>query len=111
MRAHIIKAPQVCQQTCAGFQAIVEGMVAKLICDGYAEPTVSFYRQAAVHLAFWLSRRRIGPSQMKQSHIQPFPVATYLRMRLPARRRPTASDRSGGDQLLRGGPEGCRLPG
>jgi len=72
MRAHIIKAPQVCQQTCAGFQSIVEGMVAKLICDGYAETTVSFYRQAAVHFAFWLSRRRIGPSQIKESHISGF---------------------------------------
>ena len=72
MRAHIIKAPQVCQQICAGFRSIVEGMVAKLVHDGYAETTVSYYRQAAVHFAFWLSRRQIGPSQIKQSHVSGF---------------------------------------
>jgi len=72
MRAHIIEAPQVCQQTCAGFQSIVEGMVAKLICDGYAEPTVSFYEQGAVHFAFWLARQHIDPSRVKEGHITGF---------------------------------------
>lgn len=72
MRAHIIKVPRVRREISAGLESVVEDMVAKLICDGYAETTVSFYRQAAAHFAFWLSRQRMGPPQIKQRHISGF---------------------------------------
>ena len=72
MRAQIIERPQVCQQIHAGFKAMVGELVARLYSRGYAETTVSFYEQGAVHFAFWLARQHIDPSRVKEGHIAGF---------------------------------------
>ena len=56
----------------AGFNSAVKELVAKLCSLGYADTTVSFYEQGAVHFSFSLARRRISPSQLKQSHFADF---------------------------------------
>lgn len=60
------------QQLHAGFKSAVKKLAAKLCSLGYADTTVSFYQQAAVHFSFWLAKRRIGPSQVKESHFADF---------------------------------------
>ena len=56
----------------AGFNSAVKELVAKLCSLGYADTTVSFYEQGAVHFSFWLAKRRIRPSQLKESHFADF---------------------------------------
>ena len=56
MHASTIKGLQVCQQIHVGFKAMVEELVAKLHSRGYADTTVSFYEQGAVHFSFWLTK-------------------------------------------------------
>ena len=63
---------QVYQQLHAGFKSAAKELVAKLCSLGYADTTVSFYEQGAVHFSFWLARRRISPSQLKESHFADF---------------------------------------
>jgi integrase/recombinase XerD len=72
MHANIIQGIQSSQQIHAGFQTMVEELVANLHSSGYADTTVSFYEQGAVHFSFWLSRCRIDPSQVKESDIAGF---------------------------------------
>lgn len=61
-----------CQRIHAGFSAVVKELVINLRSRGYADKTVSFYEEGAVHFSFWLARRRISPSQLKESHIADF---------------------------------------
>ena len=63
---------QACQQLHAGFKSAVKELVAKLCSLGYADTTVSFYEQGAVHLSFWLAKRRISPSQVNERHFAEF---------------------------------------
>jgi hypothetical protein len=63
---------QACQQLHAGFKSAVKELMTKLCSLGYAARTVSFYEQGAVHFSFSLARRRISPSQLKQSHFADF---------------------------------------
>jgi hypothetical protein len=63
---------QACQQLHAGFKSAVKELVAKLCRLGYADTTVSFYEQGAVHFSFWLAKRRIRSSQVKESHFADF---------------------------------------
>ena len=56
----------------AGFRSAVKKLVAKLCSLGYADTTVSFYEQGAVHFSFWLAKRRISLSQIKESHFTDF---------------------------------------
>jgi hypothetical protein len=72
MYANTIKGCQVRQQIHVGFTAMVENLVANLHSVGYADTTVSFYEQAAVHFSFWLTRRSISPSQLKENHLDGF---------------------------------------
>jgi len=60
------------QQIHAGFKSALKELVANLYSLGYADTTVSFYQQVAVHFSFWLAKRRIGPSQVKESHFADF---------------------------------------
>jgi len=68
MYANTITGCQGCQQIYVGFTAMVKDLVANLHSLGYADTTVSFYEQAAVHFSFWLTRRNISPSQLKEDH-------------------------------------------
>ena len=74
MYEHIIKSLRVRQEIeLAGFKPVLQELVAKLQSCGYAERTVSLYEQGAVHFAFWLARQeRIGPSEVKEGHINSF---------------------------------------
>src|ERR1051325_311854 len=63
----------------AGFRSAVKKLVAKLCSLGYADTTVSFYEQGAVHFSFWLAKRRISLSQIKESHFTDF-VSHHLPM-------------------------------
>jgi integrase/recombinase XerD len=56
----------------AGFKSAVKELVAKLCSLGYADTTVSFYEQGAVHFSFWLAKQRISPSQVRESHFTDF---------------------------------------
>ena len=47
-------------------------LVAKLCFLGYADTTVSFYEQGAVHFSFWLAKRRISPHNSKRATSQIF---------------------------------------
>ena len=63
---------QVCQRIHAGLAAALKELVTRLQSCGYADKTVSFYEQGAVHFSFWLATRRISPSELKESHIVSF---------------------------------------
>ncbi len=63
---------QAYPQLHAGFQSAVKELVAKLCFLGYADTTVSFYEQGAVHFSFWLTKRHISPSQIEESHFTDF---------------------------------------
>jgi hypothetical protein len=63
---------QAYPQLHAGFKSAVKELVAKLSSVGYADTTVTYYEQGAVHFSFWLAKRRISPSQIKQSHFTDF---------------------------------------
>jgi site-specific recombinase XerD len=63
---------QACQQVHAGFKSALRELVAELCSRGYADTTISFYEQGAVHFSFWLARRRISPSQLKEGHFADF---------------------------------------
>lgn len=69
---HLNTIKKGCQQLHAGFKSAVKELVAKLCSLGYADTTVSFYEQGAVHFSFWLTKRRIRPSQIKESHFSEF---------------------------------------
>lgn len=60
------------QQLHGGFKSAVKELVAKLCSLGYADTTVSFYEQGAIHFSFWLAKRRVCPSQVKESHFTDF---------------------------------------
>lgn len=72
MYANTINGCPVRQQIHVGFTAMVESLVANLHSVGYADTTVSFYEQAAVHFSFWLTKRSISPSQLKENHLDGF---------------------------------------
>ena len=74
MYEHIIKSLRVRQEIeAAGFKPVLEELVVKLHSCAYAERTVSLYEQGAVHFAFWLARQQhIGPSEVKEGHINSF---------------------------------------
>ena len=72
MYPNTIKGCQTRQQIYVGFTAMVKDLVANLHSHGYADTTVSFYEQAAVHFSFWLTRRNISPSQLKENHLDGF---------------------------------------
>jgi integrase/recombinase XerD len=55
-----------------GFKSAVKELVAKLCFLGYADTTISFYEQGAVHFSFWLAKRCISPSQLKETHFNDF---------------------------------------
>jgi len=69
---HPTTIKQAYLQLHAGFKSAVKELVAKLCFLGYADTTVSFYEQGAVHFSFWLAKRRISPSQIKESHFTDF---------------------------------------
>ena len=69
---HPTTIKQAYPQLHAGFESAVKELVAKLCLLGYADTTVSFYEQGAVHFSFWLAKRRISPSQIKESHFTDF---------------------------------------
>ena len=75
----IDKNPQVGQKIeTAGFKPMLEALAAKLHFGGYAETTVSFYEQGAVHFAYWVARRDLEPSQINEGH-----VVSFLSRHLP----------------------------
>jgi integrase/recombinase XerD len=63
---------QACQHLHVGFKSAVKQLVAELCSLGYADTTVSFYEQGSIHFSFWLAKRRINPSQVKESHFTDF---------------------------------------
>jgi site-specific recombinase XerD len=69
---HTKPTKQVCQRIHAGFGAALKELVTKLQSCGYADKTVSFYEQGAIHFSFWLATRRINPSELKESHFVSF---------------------------------------
>jgi site-specific recombinase XerD len=69
---HTVKIKLACQRIHEGFRAFVRELVINLRSRGYADKTVSFYEEGAVHFSFWLARRRISPPQLKESHIADF---------------------------------------
>jgi hypothetical protein len=69
---HPTTIKQAYRQLYAGLKSAVEELVAKLCFLGYADTTVSFYAQGAVHFSFWLTKRRISPTQLKESHFTDF---------------------------------------
>jgi len=69
---HTVTIKLACQRIHTGWRAVVKELVIKLRSRGYADKTVSFYEEAAVHFSFWLARRRISPSQLKENHIADF---------------------------------------
>jgi site-specific recombinase XerD len=77
-----MKNPRVCNPiVAAGFKPSLEKLVTKLHSCGYAEPTISFYGQAAVHFAY--CRRHLNPSQIDEHQ-----VASFLSRHLPTCRCP-----------------------
>ena len=78
MHPHAIE--HVYQQLHAGFKSAVKELAAKLCSLGYADTTVSFYEQGAVHFSFWLANQRIGPSQVKREPLRRFPITAFLHM-------------------------------
>ena len=69
---HPTTIKQTYPQLHAGFKSAVKALVAKLCFLGYADTTVSFYEQGAVHFSFWLAKRCISPSQLKETHFNDF---------------------------------------
>ena len=80
----------------AGFTPCLEALAAKLHSQGYAETTVSYYDQAAIHFAYWLARRRVEPSQVDETHI-----TNFLSRHLPTCRCPFGGVRQ--DKTVRAG--------
>jgi len=83
MHANTIKELQAYQQLPVCFRAMLEELVAQLHSYGYADQTVSFYEQAAVHFSFWLNQQRIGLSQVKEGHLADFLSQHLLRCHCP----------------------------
>ena len=69
---HTVTIKLACQRIHAGFRAAVKNLAINLRSRGYADKTVSFYQEGAVHFSFWLAKRRISPSRLKESHIAEF---------------------------------------
>jgi len=70
MRTVTIKL--ACQRIHAGFRTAVRKLAIYLRSHGYADKTVSFYEEGAVHFCFWMAKRCISPSQLKESYIADF---------------------------------------
>lgn len=97
MFEYIIKNPQVRREVeAAGFKPSLDALAAKLHSQGYAETTVSFYDQAAVHFAYWVARRRVNPSQINEAHL-----TNFLSHHLPTCRCPFGGVRQ--DKTVRAG--------
>ncbi len=60
------------QQLPDAFKSAVKKLVAKLRFRGYADITISFYEQGAIHFSFWLAKRRVGPSEVQENHFTDF---------------------------------------
>ena len=69
---HAVSIKSACQRIRAEFKAVVAKLVTSLRTRGYADKTISFYEEVAVHFSFWLTKRRIGPCQLKDCHIAEF---------------------------------------
>lgn len=67
----------------AGFQRVVQHLEAYLRAGGYAEGTVSLYRQAAVHFAFWVAGHHVARSHVTHSHVSGFLSQHLARCRCP----------------------------
>ena len=72
MHANTIKELPLYPQLPVRLQSMVEELVAKLHSCGYADPTISFYEQGAVHFSFWLTQQNVDLSQVKQDHMADF---------------------------------------
>ena len=93
----IIKSPRVRRVIEAtGFKPSLEALAAKLLSQGYAQMTVSFYDQAAVHFAYWVGVRHVDPSQINEAHL-----ANFLSRHLPTCRCPFGGVRQ--DHIVRAG--------
>lgn len=80
----LMENPRVCNTiVAAGFKPSLEKLASKLHSSGYAETTISFYGQAAVHFAYWIAKRHLNPS-----HIDEHYVASFLSRHLPTCRCP-----------------------
>jgi site-specific recombinase XerD len=97
MFEYVINNPRVCREIeAAGFKPSLEALATKLHSEGYAEATVSFYDQAAVHFAYWVARRHVDPSQIDETHL-----ANFLARHLPTCRCPFGGVRQ--DKTVRAG--------
>jgi len=83
MYANTIKELPVYQQIPVPFQVTLEELVAKLHSCGYADQTISFYEQAAFHFSFWLTKRGVSLSRVKEDHLADFLSRHLLRCQCP----------------------------
>jgi integrase/recombinase XerD len=79
-----IKNPQVRQEIeRAGLKPVLETLVSQLHSQGYADATVAFYDQAAVHFAFWMAKRHLHPLQINEAHVANFLSHHLAKCRCP----------------------------
>ena len=83
MYANTIKELPVYQQIPVPFQVTLEELVAKLHSCGYADQTISFYEQAAFHFSFWLTKRGVSLSRVKEDHLADFLSRHLLHCQCP----------------------------
>jgi integrase/recombinase XerD len=89
MLEEIIKNRRVVHKVdAAGFRPVLEDFGAELRSRGYAETTISFYEHGAIHLAFWVAKQYVGPSEITKSH-----VVNFLSRHLPRCQCPFAGVR------------------
>jgi site-specific recombinase XerD len=79
-----IENPQVRQEIeGAGLKPVLETLVSRLHSQGYADATVAFYDQAAVHFAYWIARQHLHTSQVNEAHVANFLSRHLARCRCP----------------------------
>jgi integrase/recombinase XerD len=79
-----IKSPQVRQEIeRAGLKPVLETLVSQLHSQGYADATVAFYDQAAVHFAFWMAKRHLHPLQVNEADVANFLSHHLAKCRCP----------------------------
>lgn len=67
----------------AGFAPVLQGLEAYLRSRGYAERTVDFYEQGAVHFALWLVGKGVRPSEITDDHTTRFLSHHLVNCRCP----------------------------